>query len=88
MAAPSHPSPIVGTPPSIEWIHLDGLAIDRTYQRSTDNEASCRLIIHISAKFDWRLCGPLVVSRRPDDDLVIIDGQHRWLAAKRRGDIG
>jgi hypothetical protein len=29
----------------------------------------------------------LIVSRRRDDTLVIIDGQHRWQAAKRRGDI-
>src|SRR5690606_21708588 len=35
----------------------------------------------------WRLCAPLVVSRRPDGLKVIIDGQHRWAAAMRRGDL-
>lgn len=30
---------------------------------------------------------PLVVSRRVDGSKVIIDGQHRWAAAVRRGDL-
>lgn len=81
-----YPSP-VGSPPSIEWIHLNMLSVDSAYQRSTENTASRRLIASITAKFDWRLCAPLVVSRRADDKLVIIDGQHRWLAACNRDDI-
>ncbi|WP_225159205.1 DUF6551 family protein [Bradyrhizobium sp. BRP56] len=79
--------PPVGSQPSIEWIHLERLSIDGAYQRSTDNAASRRLISGIAAKFDWRLCAPLVVSRRPDDTLTIIDGQHRWMAASQREDI-
>ncbi len=79
--------PPVGSQPSIEWIHLNRLAIDTAYQRSTDNQASQRLIASIAAKFDWRLCAPLVVSRRTDDVLVIIDGQHRWMAVCMRNDI-
>jgi ParB-like nuclease family protein len=80
-------SPPAGSQPSIEWIHLGKLSIDDAYQRSTDNEASRRLIASIAAKFDWRLRGPLVVSRRADDTLTIIDGQHRWMAASKRDDI-
>lgn len=80
-------APPVGSQPSIEWIHLNRLSVDGAYQRSTDNEASRRLIASIAAKFDWRLCAPLVVSRRVDDTLTIIDGQHRWMAACRRDDI-
>ncbi|MBR0756403.1 hypothetical protein JQ604_29855 [Bradyrhizobium jicamae] len=53
--------PPVGSQPSIEWIHLERLSIDQAYQRSTDNAASRRLIASIAAKFDWRLCAPLVV---------------------------
>ncbi|SEB75819.1 DUF6551 family protein [Bradyrhizobium erythrophlei] len=79
--------PPIGSQPSIEWIHLERLSIDGAYQRSTDNAASRRLISAIAAKFDWRLCAPLVVSRRPDDTLTIIDGQHRWMAASQREDI-
>jgi hypothetical protein len=79
--------PPVGSQPSIEWIHLNRLSIDSAYQRSTDNDTSRRLIASIAAKFDWRLCAPLVVSRRTDDVLVIIDGQHRWMAVCMRNDI-
>jgi len=87
--ADGHPryAPPIGSQPSIEWIHLGRLTVDGAYQRSTDNEASHRLIAAIAAKFDWRLCAPLVVSRRANDTLTIIDGQHRWMAACRRNDI-
>lgn len=76
-----------GTMPSIEWVHIASLTVDSSYQRSIDNDGSRRLIASIAANFDWRLCAPLVVSRRPDGSKVIIDGQHRWAAAMRRGDL-
>ncbi|WP_412066638.1 DUF6551 family protein [Rhizobium sp. SYY.PMSO] len=76
-----------GTMPSIEWVHVAALTVDSSYQRSIDNDGSRRLIASIAANFDWRLCAPLVVSRRPDGSRVIIDGQHRWAAAVRRGDL-
>ncbi len=76
-----------GTMPSIEWVHVTELTVDSSYQRSIDNDGSRRLIASIAANFDWRLCAPLVVSRRPDGSRVIIDGQHRWAAAVRRGDL-
>jgi hypothetical protein len=79
--------PPVGSMPSIEWVHTSELAVDQSYQRSIDNEGSRRLITSIAANFDWRLCAPLVVSRRVDGSKVIIDGQHRWAAAVRRGDV-
>jgi hypothetical protein len=37
--------------------------------------------------WDWGLCQPLAVSRRPDGALTIVDGQHRASAAKLRRDI-
>lgn len=79
--------PPIGVPPSIEWIPLERLSMDTSYQRSTDNQASERLIASIAFNFDWRLCAPLVVSRRADGLLAVIDGQHRTLAARKRGDI-
>lgn len=77
----------IGKMPSIEWVHTTELTVDQSYQRSIDNAGSRRLIASIAANFDWRLCAPLVVSRRPDESKVIIDGQHRWAAAVRRGDL-
>lgn len=79
--------PAIGSMPSIEWVHTLELTVDQSYQRSIDNEGSRRLITSIAANFDWRLCAPLVVSRRADSSKVIIDGQHRWAAAVRRGDL-
>lgn len=77
-------APAKGSRPTIEWLHVDRLSLDISYQRSTDNDASRRLIASIAAKFDWRLCTPLVVSRRPDGSFAVIDGQHRLLAARLR----
>jgi len=77
----------LGSRPSIEWVRTSDLSVDETYQRRTDNDASRRLIASIAAKFDWRLFGVLLVSRRPDGSLKVIDGQHRWSGAAMRGDI-
>ena len=82
----TYPEPL-GAMPTIEWVHVGRLSIDTGYQRSIDNEASRRLIASIAANFDWRLCAPLVVSRRGIEDLIVIDGQHRTMAALRRRDI-
>lgn len=77
----------MGKMPSIEWVHTTELTVDQTYQRSVENATSQRLIASIAAHFDWRMFAPLVVSRRLDGSKVIIDGQHRWSAAMRRGDL-
>lgn len=79
--------PPCGSMPSIEWVHTSELTVDQSYQRSIDNAGSRRLITSIAANFDWRLCAPLVVSRRANGSKIIIDGQHRWAAAVRRGDL-
>lgn len=78
---------IVGAPPIIEWVAPAHLSVDPNYQRSIDNVASRRLISSIAASFDWRLFSSLIVSARPDGSRVIIDGQHRWAAAVKRGDL-
>lgn len=78
--------PVLGTPPSIEWVLVNDLIVDGEYQRSIESETSRRLIAAIAAHWDWRLCMPLAVSRR-DDGRYVIDGQHRLAAAKMRPDI-
>lgn len=77
----------LGMPPSIENRHPDELKLDDSYQRSTDNGASQSLIKRIANGWDWRMCLPLVVSKRDDGSLWVLDGQHRLAAAKLRGDI-
>lgn len=78
--------PQKGMPPSIEMRHPGELQIDDSYQRSIDTGPSRSLINKIANEWDWRMCMPLVVSRR-DDGLYVIDGQHRQAAARKRGDI-
>jgi hypothetical protein len=75
-----------GVPPSIEWVGTEDLLIDESYQRSIETSSSRRLVASIAARWDWRLCMPLAVSRRGSQKYVI-DGQHRHAAARKRGDI-
>lgn len=78
--------PAIGKPLAVELIPPADLSIDAAYQRSIDNRASQRQIDRMRRQWDWRLCVPLMVSRRPDG-LYVIDGQRRMTAAQRRGDI-
>lgn len=78
--------PAIGAPPSIEWVAPARLLVDHSYQRSIDNTASQKLIATIARAWDWRLCVPLLLSRRADG-LYVIDGQHRAEGAKRRSDV-
>jgi hypothetical protein len=77
----------LGSPPTLEWRAIGELLIDPTYQRSIDTGPSQSLIRKIAMYWDWGLCQPLAVSRRPDGSLTVVDGQHRASAAKLRGDI-
>lgn len=80
-------APTKGMPPSIENRHPSELRIDDSYQRSIDTGPSQALIDRIARNWDWRMCLPLVVSKRDDGSLYVIDGQHRLAAAQRRNDI-
>lgn len=77
----------LGSPPTLEWRAVGELQIDPTYQRSIDTGPSQALIRKIAMFWDWGLCQPLAVSRRPSGALAVVDGQHRVSAAKLRGDI-
>jgi hypothetical protein len=77
----------LGSPPTLEWRAVNELLIDDQYQRTVDTGPSQTLIRRIAMFWDWGLCQPLSVSRRPDGKLLIVDGQHRASAAKMRGDI-
>lgn len=78
--------PMIGTPPAPQFAPVDALQVDDTYQRSIEGGPSRKLIIKIAENWDWRLCLPLLVSRR-GGKLWVIDGQHRHEAAMLRGDI-
>ncbi len=78
--------PMIGTPPAPQFLPVEMLQVDDTYQRSIEGGASRKLIVKIAENWDWRLCLPLLVSRR-DGKMFVIDGQHRKEAAELRGDI-
>jgi hypothetical protein len=80
-------NPPLGVPPSLEFQPLDRLQVDAEYQRSLSNDNSLRLIRKIAQAWDWRLCQPLVIARRSNGDLMVVDGQHRLAAARLRDDI-
>lgn len=82
-------NPPIGEPPKIRWEPCAALKVDHAYQRMAEEPESKRLIGHIAANWDWRLCAPLTVSDRAGEDggLYVIDGQHRLAAARLRGDI-
>ena len=65
------------------WIDKTKLEVDHTYQRPEAKQK----VLRIAAEFSWRKFGCLVVSLREDDRHVVIDGQHRALAAMKRDDV-
>jgi len=80
-------NPQLGRPPVLEWVAPADLQVDGGYQRGMEEPASQTLVRRIAQHWDWGLCLPLVVSRRPDGALMVIDGQHRLAAARMRGDV-
>lgn len=80
-------NPPLGRMPTLQFVLPAELAVDPSYQRSIEASDSQALIRRIAQFWNWDLCQPLVVSRRGDGSLFVIDGQHRLEAAKLRGDI-
>ena len=77
----------LGRMPVLQFMGPCELQIDAAYQRSIESGESKTLIRKIAQHWNWDLCQPLVVARRPDGGLFVIDGQHRLEAAKLRRDI-
>lgn len=67
----------------LKSIHKDLLDVDHRYQRYLNNDKS----LEIASKFSWIAFGSLVVARRKDGSLFVIDGQHRLGAARKRADV-
>ncbi len=80
-------NPKKGSMPVLQWMPPKMLEVDPSYQRSIDNTTSKQLIHRIAKDWDWDLCQPLVVSRRDDGQLYVVDGQHRLAASILRNDI-
>lgn len=62
---------------------LTTLNIDTRYQRGPNGSRSKAM----AQSWSWAACGVLIVARRPDGSLFIVDGQRRANAASLRADI-
>jgi hypothetical protein len=70
-------------PGALQYVPKTTLQVDSTYQRSLNNDKRRR----IASNFNWAAFGVLIVARRKDGSLWVIDGQHRLMAAQSRSDI-
>jgi hypothetical protein len=61
---------------------LDHLGVDHAVQRAAIDEGR---VNRLAADFNPNALGALTVSLRPDGALIILDGMHRWTAAKTVG---
>jgi hypothetical protein len=79
-------APQKGTMPVLQFCTPAQLKVDPSYQRELDRD-SRKLIGRIAKGWDWNLFQPLVVARRHDGTMYVVDGQHRLEAARLRGDV-
>ena len=70
--------------PELKWLPVSSLYVDRSYQRAIESGASRKNLKAMTDDFQWALCGAITVCRDPKAErYAIIDGQHRFTAAKR-----
>lgn len=70
-------------PGKLMYVNKETLHVDPTYQRALNDAKRLR----IAQNFNHAAFGVLLVARRKDGSLWVIDGQHRLAAAKNRSDI-
>lgn len=85
-SAPLVPSAISGVCGTLQWIALDKLVIDKSYQRDVGGSGK-KNIRRIVENFAWHLFSPLIVAPRDTGRFAIIDGQHRAIAAQLHGGV-
>jgi hypothetical protein len=67
---------------NIEVLRLDDINIDKLYQRDLNNDR----IQRISDNWDMKAAGAILVSRRENGSLWVVDGGHRMGAAMMAGE--
>jgi len=68
----------------LEMVNVGSLNVDHNYQRGVVSEVNTLVI---ARDFRWDAFGTLVVMRRKDGSMWVVDGQQRLSAVMRRGDI-
>ena len=72
------------TPGVLKWLSKSDLLVDHSYQRKAINAR----VLNIAQKWSWLACGVIVVAEREDEQqLYVVDGQHRVMAALKRSDV-
>jgi ParB/Sulfiredoxin domain len=72
--------PELGPAPMLKWIDVSDLMIDPAYQRDILRTGS-KNIIAIAREFDWTKFSPVIVAPLEGGKFVLVDGQHRTMAA-------
>lgn len=71
-------------PGELRYVNKNQLNVDHEYQREAKHKSK---IMTIARNFNWISLAVLVVARRENGELWVVDGQHRLIAAKQRADI-
>lgn len=76
---------VADEPGKLVTLRKSEILIDDEYQR--DVRVDDQKVLRIAARWSWIACGALIVGKRLDGRLYVIDGQHRLRAALKRSDI-
>jgi hypothetical protein len=68
----------------LEWVSVDKLVVDDTYQREIGRRGR-QNVQQIAENFDWSKFAPVIVAPVEGGLYAIVDGQHRTTAAMLRG---
>jgi len=71
-------------PGEFRLINKNHLIVDHRYQREGVTNSR---VLDIARDWSWVACGTIIVAMREDGEFLVIDGQHRKLAADKRADI-
>jgi hypothetical protein len=74
----------LGPTPELAWLPVKHLTVDLSYQRTLETRGSQRLIEKIAAEFSWARFQTILTTPDGKGFWLIIDGQHRAEAARRR----
>jgi hypothetical protein len=69
-------------PGDLRWIIKTSLQVDHEYQRGVREDK----VLAMAREWSWLACGTLIVAQR-QNIYWVVDGQHRYSSAMRRGDI-
>ncbi len=73
-----------GPAPDLQWVEIDKLVVDQTYQREIGRRGS-RNVQLIAECFEWSKFATVIVAPIEGGLFAVVDGQHRTTAAALRG---